>query len=93
LCFKFRTSIAPIVVRNAAQNLQWIFKALIAILQKYFSCEDAKLYGETFNRIQNVNLDILSIKETFNTELGSSTAMVFVLVNTFNGIKTRRSLV
>ena len=71
------------------------------------------MFSETFNTINNITIDVLSLKgefievqfkicilkiilfqiETYNTELGSSAAMVFALVNMFDENKTKRSFV
>lgn len=90
---ELKNSTAPITVRNAAQNLQWIFKTKIALLQKCFKKEDFKVFSETFKTINNLTIDTLSLKETYNTELGSSAAMVFVLVNTLDENPTKRSFI
>jgi hypothetical protein len=58
LAYIHRNSTAPVVIRDAAQNLQWIFKTMIALLQKY--CYNAD--GTAFNTIEKLTSEILSIK-------------------------------
>ena len=53
-------------MRNAAQNLQWIFKTLIALLQKCFKHEDFIFFNDSFKAINNLTFDVLSIKGESN---------------------------
>lgn len=77
--FKKNTE-TPITLMNASQNLVWLFKAFILFHQKCNIDQES----ESLNLILNLTKDLLDQRETYNTELCYSVAMVYVLIKSSN---------
>ncbi len=50
------------MVRNAAQNLQWINKTLIAFIQKYLTTKEFYKFNKILSKIEILTLEILLLK-------------------------------